>query len=308
MKKLIFATLTACVFAFGLTTFAENKNILIKSYPNVVVNDTSNFQVNSAGDIATYNFSKDDNGIITAIYYTYTRKSGTSVSGRIGIGPAGKSYNFIPANTVAFEIVGLERNAALVLFSDKVGSKIYMVFKLAANYAAPTFNCVKPINHIALANEVCSLTSTQIISYLDIPAVVKAVSRRSRTSDIAELTTLEPHGLMIGDKITVLNVLDVAHNNYNLANIEVISATTSTFTYSCPGEDEALTDSTGTAYRPQIYNSVNLYNYNWTALANKGISNQWGALSIINLGMQKYYKGISPTVYPYELEVSILKP
>jgi hypothetical protein len=306
MKKLIFAALTACVFAFGLTTFAENKNILVKSYPNVLVNDTSNFQVNSAGDIATYNFFKDDNGIITAIYYTYTRKSGTSVSGRIGIGPAGKSYNFIPANTVAFEIVGLERNAALVLFSDKVGSKIYMVFKLAANYAAPTFNCVKPINHIALANEVCSLTSTQIISYLDIPAVVKTVLARKRTKNIAELTTPVNHALSIGEKVMILDVPD---DSYNLANVEVISTPTlTTFTYSCPGEDEALADSTGTAYRPQIYNSVNLYNYNWTPLANKGISNQWGALTIINLGMQKYYKAISSAGNTDRLEVSILKP
>ena len=306
MKKLIFAALTACVFAFGLTTFAENKNILVKSYPNVLVNDTSNFQVNSAGDIATYNFFKDDNGIITAIYYTYTRKSGTSVSGRIGIGPAGKSYNFIPANTVAFEIVGLERNAALVLFTDNVGSKIYMIFKLAANYAAPTFNCVKPINHIALANEVCSLTSTQIISYLDIPAVVKTVLARKRTKNIAELTTPVNHALSIGEKVMILDVPD---DSYNLANVEVISTPTlTTFTYSCPGEDEALADSTGTAYRPQIYNSVNLYNYNWTPLANKGISNQWGALTIINLGMQKYYKAISSAGNTDRLEVSILKP
>jgi hypothetical protein len=306
MKKLIFAALTACVFAFGLTTFAENKNILVKSYPNVLVNDTSNFQVNSAGDIATYNFSKDVNGIITAIYYAYTRKSGTSVLGEIGKGPAGKSYNFIPANTVAFEIVGLERNAALVLFTDNVGSKIYMIFKLAANYAAPTFNCVKPINHIALANEVCSLTSTQIISYLDIPAVVKTVLARKRTKNIAELTTPVNHALSIGEKVMILDVPD---DSYNLANVEVISTPTlTTFTYSCPGEDEALADSTGTAYRPQIYNSVNLYNYNWTPLANKGISNQWGALTIINLGMQKYYKAISSAGNTDRLEVSILKP
>ena len=306
MKKLIFAALTACVFAFGLTTFAENKNILVKNYPNVVLDETNNFQVNSAGDIVTYTYAKDINGIITAIYYTYTRKSGTSVLGQIGPGPAGTAYNFIPANTVAFEIVGLERNAALVLFTDNVGTKIYMIFKLGASYAGPTFNCVKPYKHIALPNEVCSLTSTQVLSYLYINAVVKSVSGRKRTANIAELTTSVEHGLSIGNKVTILDVPD---NTYNLANVEIISTPTlSTFTYSCPGADEDLSASTGTAYRPQIYNSVTIYNYNWTPLATKGISNQWGALSIINLGMQKYYKGISKTVNQDELEVSILRP
>lgn len=305
MKKGIFAALTACILAFGVKTYAESLTILIKTYPSVLVNDTNNFQVNSAGDIVTYSLAKDLNGIITAIYYTYTRKAGTSQLGQIGPGSVATD-NFIPANSVAFEIVGLERNAALVLFTDNVGTKSYMIFRLASKYATPTPNRVNPIKHIALANEVCTLTSSQVLSYLDNPAVVKTVAARKRTLNFAELITSANHGLSMGDKVTILDVPD---NSYNLSNVEVISTpTVTTFTYSCPGADEDLTASAGTAYRPQIYNSVTIYNYNWVPLTTRGISSQWGSLSILNLIMQRYYKGISPTANPDELEVSILRP
>ncbi len=305
MRKRVIAALTACVFALGFSSFAESASILVKTYAGVLVNETNNFQVNVTGDIVKYSFAKDDNGIITAIYYTFTRKSGASQLGQIGPGPV-VTDNFIPADTVAFEIVGLENNAALVLFTSNVGIKTYMLFRLASIYATPTPNRVNPARHIALANEVCSLTSTQILSYLDNPSVVKVVTGRTRNSNIAELTTSTNHSLSIGDKVTILDVPD---NSYNLANVEVISApTVTTFTYSCPGADEAPAGSTGTAYRPQIYKSLTVYNYNWTPLPTKGISNQWGSLSVINLIIQRYYKGISPTANPDELEVSILRP
>ncbi len=305
MKRAVFATLIACVLVLGVTTFAESKTILVKTYTNVLVNDTNNYQINCTGDIVTYSIAKDINGIITAIYYTFTRKSGTSVVGQIGPGSVATD-NFIPANSVAFEIIGLENNASLVLFTDNVGTRIYMLFRLANKYATPAPNRINPVKHIALANEICSLTSSQILSYLDNPAVVKAVSSRKRTLNIAELTTSANHTLSLGDKVTILDVPD---NSYNMANVEVISTpTVTTFTYSCPGEDENLEASTGSAYRPQIFNSVSIFNYNWVPLTTRGISNQWGSLSIINLIMQRYYKGISPTVNSDELEVSILRP
>ena len=63
MKRAVFATLIACVLVFGVTTFAESKTILVKTYTNVLVNDTNNYQINSTGDIVTYSIAKDINGI-----------------------------------------------------------------------------------------------------------------------------------------------------------------------------------------------------------------------------------------------------
>ncbi len=306
MRKVILATVIASVLAWSLTSFAEKKTILVKEYAGILVDDTNNFQVNGAGDLVTYSYAKDGFGVITAIYYTYTRKAGTALNGQIGPGPL-ITQDFIPPNSVAFEIIGLERNVALVLFTDNVGSKIYMVFRLNNKYANPTPNRTNPVKHIAVANEVCSITSTQVISYLDNPAIVRTVSNRSRTTNIAELTTSVAHGLSTGDKVTILDVPD---NSYNLSNVEVISVNLAgtTFTYSCPGADEGSTGSTGTVYRPQLYNTVTVYNYNWTPQNAKGISNTWGTLSIINLILQKYYKGVNPNVNPSKLDISILKP
>ncbi|MCX6986033.1 MAG: hypothetical protein NT118_14985 [Lentisphaerae bacterium] len=305
MKRQIFAAVIVCVLCMGVTAFAEKKNILVKTYLNVQVDELNNYQVNSVGDIVTYTIAKDNFGIITTIRYTYTKKSGSSVLGEIGPGPK-ITDDFIPANAISFEIVGLERNVALVLFNDDSGNKIYMVFRLASKYATPTPNRVNPIQHIAIGNEICSITSSQVLSYIDNPAVVKTVSFRERTKNIATLTTSTNHGLSLGDKVTILDVPD---NSYNLANVEVLSVPTlTTFTYSCPGIDEGSVGSIGTAYRPEAYKSVTVYNHNWTPQSSKGISNGWGTVSIINLILQKYYKGIEQTVNPDELEVSILKP
>ena len=83
MKRAVFAILIACVLVLGVTTFAESKTILVKTYTNVLVNDTNNYQINSTGDIVTYSIAKDINGIITAIYTIHLLgKAGHRWSGR----------------------------------------------------------------------------------------------------------------------------------------------------------------------------------------------------------------------------------
>ncbi len=306
MKKVLMVAVALCMFGSSSVLKAERKDILVKTYPDVLVNATNNYQVNGTGDIVMYAISKDDLGIIKYIYFTYKRKSGTGeVKGQIGPGSK-PTDNFIPVNSVSFEIVGLERNIALCLFTNNVGERIYMVFRLLNPNATPTPNRTNPTYHGALQNEICSITNTQVLSYLHNPEVVKVITSRARVANIGVLTTSTDHTLSIGDRITVLGIPD---DSYNLTGVEVLSVpTTTTFTYSCPGNDEASVASTGIVFRPEVYNSITVYNHNWKPQASKGIDRQWGSLSIINLILQRYYKGVSPTATADEFEVNILRP
>ena len=304
MKRRVLGAAIVCVLALGVTAFAEKKNIVVKNYSSVLVNATNNYQVNGQGDIVTYSFSKDDTGVITAIYFTYTKKSGTDVLGQIGPGTK-ITDNFLPANSVSFEIVGLERNDALCLFTNNLGSRIYMVFRLVNKYATPTPNRTNPVSHVALTNELCSITNNQVLSYLHIPESVNTVTFRRRFANIAELTTPPDNTLSIGDRVTIIGVPD---DSYNLTDVEVLSVSATTFTYSCPGLDEASVATTGFVYRPEVYNSLTVYNHNWSPQASKGIANDYGALSIINLKIQQYYKGVKPTAIADQFDVTILKP
>ncbi len=304
MKRRVLGAAIVCVLALGVTAFAEKKNIVVKNYSSVLVNATNNYQVNGQGDIVTYSFAKDNTGIISAIYYTYTKKSGSNVLGQIGPGTR-ITDNFLPANTVSFEIVGLERNIALCLFTNNLGSRIYMVFRLVNKYATPTPNRTNPISHVALVNELCSITSNQVLSYLHIPEIVNTVTFRRRFANIAELTTPPDNTLSIGDRVTIIGVPD---DSYNLTDVEVLSVSATTFTYSCPGLDEASIASTGFVYRPEVYNSLTVYNQNWSPQASKGIADDYGALSIINLKIQQYYRGVKPTAIADQFDVTILKP
>ena len=314
MKRRVLGAAIVCVLALGVTAFAEKKNIVVKEYPDIHIehtgNTTYNYQVNGQGDIVTYWYFQDDTGKITAIYYLYTKKSGTDQGGQIGPGPK-KTDDFLPSGSVSFEIVGLERNIALCLFVNNLGSRIYMVFRLQKDYANPTPNRTNYASHLAGSSEYCSLINgSQVLSSTYNPEVVKTVTNRARVGNTALLTTSTDHNLFIGDRVTILGVPD---ESYNLMDVEVLSVpTNTTFTYSCVGGDEASIASTGIVYRREVLNNLIVYNPNgspWKNLSTKGIDSGSGGLAVINMPIQKYYQRVyQPNPAQPRFTISILKP
>ncbi len=322
MRRCFYALAVACAIVIGTDSFADKSNILVKEYSGVQVSLVTDptglqtvydYQVNGQGDIALYYYTKNNLGLITdaGIHYTFQRKSGNPISGQIGPGTK-VTDNFIPPGSISFEIVSLDRNYALVLFYTVLAEKKYMVFRLNNTYAIPTPNKTNPKTYAAASNEFCTMSNNQIISCFYTPNVVKSVTGRSRSSAMATLTTLTDHTLNTGDRITVM---DVPEATYNLTEAEVLAVPDSkTFTYSCPGADEAFVASSGVLFRQENITSISVYNRNWNPQNTKGISSggtsaKYGNLFPINVPIQKYYKGVAiDTAGPNQYMIYILKP
>ena len=160
MKRRFFAVIAVCLIAGSFTVNAgEKKNIIVKTWTNVLVDATHNYAVNRQGDLLTYSFSTDGGGAINAISYTLIKKNErTKSSGSIDI-------TYIPANSANMEVVGLDGNTALIKFTKITGERYFMVFKMRNNEATPTPNKNDYVQKIMADNETCTLDKTRILLY-----------------------------------------------------------------------------------------------------------------------------------------------
>ena len=80
---------------------------------------------------------------------------------------------------------------------------------------------------------------------------------RSRSSDVATISTNGSHGLTTGDYVDVILMTDLT---YNTVNIPVTVIDSTTFTFSCPGTDEAYAgDTAGKVYKINNVGIINQY-------------------------------------------------
>jgi hypothetical protein len=167
MKKTIFATMILCMLTGSiLVNAAENKNIIVTTYNNILVNATHNYAVNRQGDLVTYSFSLDGSGIINKVNYTFTKKSGKTYSGEIEI-------QYIPENSNDVLIVGLEKNVALIQFTNDSGTRYFMVFRLKNTLATPTPSKNDFTQKVMADNETCTLDRSKILLYTYKTAALK---------------------------------------------------------------------------------------------------------------------------------------
>jgi len=157
-RILMAAAALVCTLGLALPLKAEKKGILVTQHTGVLVAGNNGYQVNPTGDIVEFSYNTDLGGLLTVVNYTFTRKTGKVTIGKI---PA----EFFPADADGIEIVGLERNIALVLFTTAGGSRIYMTFNLRATDATPRPSKTNVEQHVALVGELCAISGPYIVSY-----------------------------------------------------------------------------------------------------------------------------------------------
>jgi hypothetical protein len=147
-----------CILGLSLPLRAEKPNILVAQHTNVLVNATNGYRANPRGDVVDYSFAVNGDSLLTLIEYNLRKKNGKVIQGRI---PA----EYFPVDSSTVEFAALERNIALLLFTTRGGTRIYMTFNLVSTDATPRPSKNNIVQHIALDEEVCTLSTSRIISY-----------------------------------------------------------------------------------------------------------------------------------------------
>lgn len=86
------------------------------------------------------------------------------------------------------------------------------------------------------------IIGTEVIGYTNTVSITAlATTHRARTSNVATITTAKVHGFAVGDNVLVSDMTD---GDYDGNTVVVAVPTTTTFTYSNTGDDEASTADT----------------------------------------------------------------